>query len=126
MSQTHAPELGGYCPVAYFAVGEAMEGKPEFSSTHNSKVYYFVSEAAKQEFDENPEKYVPAYGGLCAFGMSIEKEFEPCPMNFKIIDGKLYLFLKTDDTDALELWNREDESKCIAHADRNWAARTTA
>lgn len=126
MSQTHIPELGGYCPVAYFAVGEAMEGNPEFSSTKDGKLYFFVSQEAKQEFDDNANKYVPAYGGLCAFGMSIEKEFESCPTNFKIINGKLHLFLKNDDTDALELWNKEDESKCLANANRHWAARTTA
>ena len=59
MSQTQTPELGGYCPVAYFAVGEAMQGQPEFSSTHDGKLYFFVSEEAKQLFDQNPEKSVP-------------------------------------------------------------------
>lgn len=125
MEDSQTPELKGYCPVAYFAVGKPVEGRPKFSSMHNGKTYYCVSEEAKQEFDSNPDRYVPSYGGLCAFGMSIEKEFEPSPTNFKIINDRLHLFLKNDDTDALELWNREDEAKCVANADRHWAARQT-
>lgn len=85
-------------------------------------MYYFVSEEAKHEFEKNPGKYVPAFGGQCAFGMSIEKEFEACPRNFKIIDDRLYLFLHNDDTDALELWNKDDEAKCLANANHHWNA----
>lgn len=120
------PQINGYCPVAYFAVGEALEGSEEFSATHEDKLYYFVSEEAKLEFEKNPEKYIPAYGGHCAFGMSIEKEFEVCPKNFKIIDGRLYLFLHNDDTDALALWNSEDEAKCLANADKHWSSMSVS
>lgn len=125
MNDFQSPELHGLCPIAYFALNEPMKGKSEFSSTYEDKLYYFVSEEAKQEFDKNPEKYIPAFGGLCAFGMSIEKEFDADPTNFKIIDGKLHLFLRNDDTDALELWNKEDEAKCLANANKHWQARST-
>ncbi len=114
------PQLKGYCPVAYLAVGEPLEGKPEFSEMHDGKLYYFVSADAQQQFRNNPSKYIPAYGGKCAFGMSIEKEFEVCPKNFKIINDRVHLFLHDDNTDALALWNKEDESKCLANADRHW------
>ena len=30
-----------------------------------------------------------------------------------------------DDADALELWNNEDEAKCLANAHRHWESRTT-
>ena len=123
MIQKHTPELQGHCPVAYFALNQPMKGNPQFSSIHDGKVYHFVNENVKQEFDRNPDKYIPAYGGLCAFGMSIDKEFEACPTNFKIIDGKLHLFLKNDETDALELWNKEVESKCLANAGKHWSQR---
>ena len=120
MNKTLAPELEGHCPVGYFAVGEALSGQPEFSSEYEGKLYYFVNQQAKEEFDQNPEKYLPAFGGRCAFGMSIEKEFEPDPQNFKIIDGRLHLFLKDEETDALELWDK-DEAKCLTNANRNWS-----
>ena len=117
---TQTPEIKGYCPVAYFVAGEALEGKAEFSASHDGKLYHFVSREAKQEFERDPEKYIPAYGGHCAFGMSIEKEFEACPKHFKIVNDRLYLFLHNDETDARALWNKEDEAKCIANADKNW------
>lgn len=123
MNMNHTPELQGHCPVAYFDAGEPMKGDPRFSSQYQGKLYYFVNEEVKRKFDQNPEKYIPAYGGLCAFGMSIDKDLEACPSNFKIIDGKLHLFLKNDETNALRLWNKEDESKCIANADKHWSAR---
>lgn len=125
MSDSTHPALDGICPISYFAVGKPLPGQPEYSSTYEGNLYHFVSEEAKHEFDSNPEKYAPAFGGLCAFGMSIEKEFESDPNNFKIIDGKLYLFLKNADTDALELWNKEDETKCLANANRHWQSKST-
>lgn len=123
MPEDHSPELNGHCPVAYFALNKPMQGQSQFASTHQGKLYYFVSSEAKQEFDRNPDKYIPAYGGWCAFGMSIDQQFEACPTNFKIIQGKLHLFLENDETDALGLWNQEDEAKCLANADKHWSAR---
>ncbi len=125
MNECQSIALQGNCPVAYVALGKPTQGDSDYSSSYEGKLYYFVSDEAKQEFEQNPEKYIPAFGGLCAFGMSIEKEFESDPTNFKIIDGRLYLFLKDDDTDALELWNKEDESKCLANAKKNWESRST-
>jgi len=125
MNEPQSAELQGHCPVAYFAVHKPVRGTPKYSSTHEGKLYHFVSEEAKQAFDKNPAKYIPAFGGLCAFGMSIDKEFMSDPTNFKIIDGKLYLFLKNDDTDALKLWKKEDETKCLANASRHWESRST-
>jgi hypothetical protein len=43
----------------------------------------------------NPEKYVPAYGGYCAFGISVGKKFIGDPEVWRIVDGRLYLNLDT-------------------------------
>ena len=71
-------------------------------------------------FDAIPEKYIPAYGGACAFGTSIGQNFLIEPTNYKIIDDRLFLFLKNDETDALELWNKEDEVELISKANANF------
>ncbi len=126
MNNQMSPEIQGYCPVAYFAVGEPLKGDAEHAVVHHGRLYHFVNADAKAEFEKNPERYLPAYDGRCAFGMSIEKDFEPCPCNFKIIDGRLHLFLKNDDTDALELWNNGDEAKCIANANKHWSSQKSA
>ena len=112
--------LEGYCPVAYFAVNKPVLGKSEHASTHNGVTYHFVSADAKKAFDRKPEKYIPAYVGLCALGMAVKDKFPVDPRNFKIVDGKLMLFLRNKDVDALKLWNDGDESELIAKADDHW------
>lgn len=112
--------LEGYCPVAYFAVNKPVMGKPEYASTHNDVTYHFVSADAKQAFDDDPEKYVPAYGGWCAFGMAIGDKFPVDPRNFKIVDGRLMLFLKNKTVDALQLWNQGNESDNLTKAAAHW------
>lgn len=112
--------LEGYCPVAYHVVNKPVRGKPEYASTYNDVTYHFVNADAKQAFDQDPEKYLPAYGGWCAFGMSVQDKFPVDPTNFKIVNGRLMLFLKNRNVDALALWNQGRESDLIAKADAHW------
>lgn len=112
--------LEGYCPVAYFAVNKPVKGKPQHASTHNGVTYHFVSADAKRAFDAEPEKYIPAFGGWCAFGMAVQDKFPVDPRNFKIVDGRLLLFLKNPDVDAVELWNQGDEQELLRQARAHW------
>jgi len=113
--------LEGYCPVAYFLADKPLMGIVDFSSEHQGKTYHFVSEEAKAAFDADPNKFVPQYGGACAFGMSIKENFPVDPTNYKVVDGRLFLFLKNDETDALKLWNDGNEADLIAAADEIFA-----
>jgi len=113
--------LEGYCPVAYFAVGKPVLGKPEFASTYDGVTYHFVSADAKKAFDAEPEKYLPAFGGWCAFGMAEADKFPVDPRCFKIVDGRLLLFLRNQNVDALELWNKGDEGGFLSKAEKFWA-----
>ena len=112
--------LEGYCPVAYFAVNKPVRGKPEFASTYNDVTYHFVSADAKNAFDADPEKYIPAFGGWCAFGMSVSDKFPVDPTQFKIVDGRLLLFLRNKDVDARQLWNDGTHRENLAKAGAHW------
>ena len=112
--------LEGYCPVAYFAVNKAIRGKKEFAVTHNDVTYYFVSADAMKAFQADPEKYLPAYGGWCATGMAMQTKLPVDPTNFKIVDGRLLLFLTNRNIDAQKAWNQGDEKSQIAKADAHW------
>ncbi|MEQ8211372.1 MAG: YHS domain-containing (seleno)protein [Lacipirellulaceae bacterium] len=112
--------LEGYCPVAYFAVNNPVMGKKEYSVDHKGVIYYLVNADAKAEFLKNPEKYVPAYGGWCAFGMAIGDKFPVDPTNFKIVDGKLHVFLRNKKVDALKLWNKGQEKEQVKKAAAHW------
>ncbi len=112
--------LEGYCPVAYFAVNKPVRGRPEYASTYNDVTYHLVSADAKKVFDSDPEKYIPAFGGWCAFGMSVQDKFPVDPRNFKIVNGRLMVFLQNRNVDALDLWIQGDEEQLIAKAEAHW------
>lgn len=112
--------LEGYCPVAYFAVNKPVRGKAEFTSTFEDVTYRFVSADAKKAFDADPEKYVPAFGGWCAFGMAVSDKFPVDPTNFKIVNGKLLVFLQNRNVDARKLWNDGNERELMSKAAAHW------
>ena len=74
--------LQGYSPVSYLDLGLAQRGLKEYKSEHDKVVYYFTSAEQKQKFDRNPEKYLPQYGGYCAFGVYAGAKFRPDPNKF--------------------------------------------
>ncbi len=55
--------------------------------------------------------------------MSIQDKFPVDPTNFKIVDGRLMLFLKNRNVDALELWNQGDTDDLVTRADRHWETK---
>jgi hypothetical protein len=75
------------------------------------------------KFIAPPEKYLPAFAGLCAFGQSIEKEFPVDPTSYKIVNGRLFLFLKNAEVDALQLWAKGDEQELLAKAERHFSCK---
>ena len=71
--------LQGYSPVSYLDLGLAQKGNKTYKSEHNKVVYYFTSVEQKTTFDKNPEKYLPQYGGFCAFGCYAGAKFRVDP-----------------------------------------------
>jgi len=120
MTKTVEAAIGGYSPVSYFEKGQAEPGIPEFHAEHEGKTYSFTSAAQVTTFQANPNKYAPAFGGQCAYGHSVEKEFPVDPTNFKIEGGKLLLFLKNAEVDARALWEKEGDGACMVKANQHW------
>lgn len=112
--------LEGYSPVSYFTEGVAQKGSPQFTVDHNNVTYYLTSAKQMQEFTANPDRYLPEYGGWCALGMAISDKLPIDPRLFKIVDGKLYLFLKNPKVDALKIWNDGHEEQFIQKAQAYW------
>src|SRR6516162_6714364 len=59
--------LKGYDAVAYFKQGKPVKRDPKITSSHQGATYLFASAEDKGEFDKDPAKYVPQYGGFCAY-----------------------------------------------------------
>jgi YHS domain-containing protein len=108
--------LHGYDPVGYFKQKKAVKGNPSLASTYQGATYYFASKADKTEFDKNPSKYVPQYGGFCADSMSKRQKKDSDPTVFTIYKGKLYL---CSSPAAMQDF-RAHEDEDIVKANRNW------
>ena len=45
----------------------SLKGNPAIESTYQGVTYLFASAANNADFDKDPAKYVPQYGGFCAY-----------------------------------------------------------
>lgn len=114
---THStPGISGYDPVAYFTEGKPVKGSGYHVAEYKGVTYAFASKDHKTTFEANPEKYVPAYGGYCAYGVAVGKKFVSDPEAWKIVQGKLYLNL---DKDIQSKWAK-DIPGYIKKSEANW------
>ena len=110
----------GYDVVSYFN-SMPTEGQKKFTATFDGVKYKFSSESNLNKFKRNPEKYVPQYGGYCAYAIAFKSEKVSInPETFLIDDGKLYLFYNAWGTNTLKLWNETNSLKALKLADANW------
>jgi len=111
-----SPVLEGMDVVSYFDEADntdfymapddfsATLGQETISSTFDGYSFYFSSTENQALFDENPVKYIPTFGGFCAYGISgydgmnylhSESQFWSVPVDpdqYAILEGDLYLF----------------------------------
>ena len=85
--------IRGYDPVAYFTVQKPTPGDFGITAVHDGAIYRFASEENKKAFVANPDKYLPQYGGFCAFGLANGVKVDADPELWTVADGKLYLNL---------------------------------
>ena len=112
----------GYDVVAYFN-NEALEGDKKYTTTYDDVKYKFSSQKNLDTFLKTPEKYVPQYGGYCAYAVAEKAEKVSInPETFEIRDGKLYLFYNSWGTNTLKLWKKNIMKGYVEKADLNWEA----
>lgn len=115
----HKFAIHGYDPVSYLLEKRAIKGKRQFSSTYQGQTFLFASLKDKKIFDQTPQKYLPAYGGWCAYAAANGEEVDIDPQTFKVINGKTYLFYNGLWGNTLKDWNK-DEKNLKAKADQLW------
>lgn len=108
--------LRGDDTVALATGLKVKPGHAKHTVEHDGVAYYFSSEETKKQFEANPERYMPQYGGFCAFGVAIGKKLDAAPRFADIVDGKLYVFLNAV---AFEKY-KEDKAGTLAKAEKNW------
>lgn len=105
----------GYDLVSYHS-GKPLPGNGNHVVSYKGTNYLFSSAANKDSFSKSPAKYLPAYGGWCAFGVSVGKKFISDPNVWEIVDGTLYLNL---DNKVKGLWGKDIPGN-ISKADKQW------
>ena len=110
----------GYDVVAYFSK-RATKGDAKFEYKYDDATYRFSSQQNLDNFKENPKKYVPQYGGWCAYAMADKGEKVTInPKTYEIRNDKLYLFYNAYFNNTLESWLEEMPTKLIKKADASW------
>lgn len=92
--KARAPLIGikGYDPVSYFTENRPVKGAPAHHYDFDETRYHFSSPKNRSLFADNPARYEPQFGGLCATGIAFGKKSESDPTQWAVVDGKLYVF----------------------------------
>jgi len=123
--------IDGYSPVSYFTKGQAEKGSPDFSISYEEQNYWLTDASQAEQFEANPEQYLPAHGGWCSLMLTGSGNLAVAnPESFKIVDNRLLLFwsgeFKGQPIDGLSNWESKfpdgsGEEKLLRKADRAWS-----
>jgi YHS domain-containing protein len=108
--------LQGYDPVAFFTQNRPVAGSPDITASHQGAIYRFSSIDNKKVFEQEPDKYAPAFGGYCAYAVSEGTTAPVDVTTFQILHGRLVL---NKNHDILELFNQDREPR-YQKAITNW------
>ncbi len=85
--------IHGYDPVAYFTMVKAVKGLDSIDHVWLDRRWAFANEEHKALFVANPTRYMPNYGGYCAYDPVSEGHNHTVdPTAWRIVNNKLYLF----------------------------------
>ncbi len=108
--------VGGYDPVAYFTQGRPVRGAAAHRINHQGFEYRFATAENLAAFRANPTRYLPQYGGYCAWAVAQGYTASGNPQNWRIVDGKLYLNYNDE---IQQRWER-DIPGFISSGNANW------
>jgi len=108
--------VGGYDLVSYHTGKKPLPGNGNFVATVDSVNYLFSSKKNLETFKQDTSKYLPQYGGYCAFGASVGKKFIGDPNVWEVVKGKLYFNL---DNNVKSIWVKDIPGN-IKKANKQW------
>ena len=107
---------GGYDLVSYQTGKKPLPGNGNYVVTIDEVNYIFANTENLEAFKKSSKKYLPQYGGYCAFGASVGKKFIGDPNVWEVVDGKLYYNL---DNGIKATWVKDIPGN-IVKANKNW------
>lgn len=85
--------LHGVDAVELTTIHDVAEGSAEHTVVVDGVAYYFASAKTARQFEAAPDRYLPQFGGFCAFAVALGKKFDGDPRYADIVKGRLYLFV---------------------------------
>ena len=112
--------LEGHDAVAYFTRSDAVRGDPALQIEHAGVFWRFASAENRAEFQRDPDKYMPQFGGYCSNGINyaIPGGGGGGPNTWRIYRGKLYVFGGQKARDHFEM----DTELNLRRADQYWTS----
>jgi len=110
----------GYDVVAYFS-NEARKGKDVYTFVYDNVSFKFLNDKNLRSFKTNPEKFIPQYGGWCAYAIALKnKPVSINPKIYEIRNSKLYLFYNKNFVNTHKKWLSKEPKDLIIAGDKNW------
>ncbi|NQV99901.1 MAG: YHS domain protein [Rhodospirillales bacterium] len=106
----------GYDVVSYFDKDGPKKGVDSYVTVFEGAKYSFVSAENQKQFKAMPQKYIPAYGGYCAYGVVLGKKFDNAPDAWRIVNNVLFFQL---DKGTRLIWE-DNLEKNIEIGNRTW------
>jgi len=110
--------LNGFDPVAYFTDAKPLMGRGEFEYRFAGATWRFRNEGNRAAFVENPEVYVPVFGGHDPVAVARGVATPGHPQIWLVTGERLYLFYSSDARKAFSI----DPESITAVAERRWSA----
>ena len=107
--------LQGYDVLSYLEK-VAEKGSKEFSVEYGGVTWYFATANHRDQFRQDPEDFLPQYGGFCAYSVGRGYPATADPRAFAVSGGKLYLFF---DKAVQAVWEQE-QKRLVSAANRYW------
>lgn len=99
----------------YDGEGKLLQGKKEFSLEYDGLNLQFASNANREKFKKNPDKYLPEYGGWCAIALTSNALIQPDFNHYKVQNGELLFFEVRAFFNGKTAWERDpDINKIVA------------
>lgn len=114
--------VGGHDVVSYHTEDVPLEGLESLTADHNGVTWYFATEANRALFVADPERYVPAYDGHCAYALADGRKVRSDPLAYRIVDGVLYMNFSP----SVQARWEQDIPGYLERSEANWPALESA
>jgi YHS domain-containing protein len=112
--------VGGYDVVSYFNADAQRQGPilgdRNYETEYGGVMWRFATKENLALFLSNPERYLPQYGGYCAWAVSRGYPAKGDPHHWSLEDGKRYLNYNAD---VKKNWARDIPGN-IEKGNANW------